>query len=197
MKDQQFWEAAEYLKGMFDYTFEMMPLLFALSKSTKCNTSEAAKLIQEGKDIIKEMPKESNESWKKSPERSRSKSPESPTSCKSKNGNFPLDLTVKTPYLSERKYIENLVESDKRKSSTGNIFRPYQLNSNSSEHKTHGAKDQNVICKTYNAVFENLYQVEKTFSQPFKKEIFQEIPYKFIQKSSTHISSDYLNSQIL
>jgi hypothetical protein len=45
----QFWEAAEHLQRETNYPYEMMPLLFALIKSTGGNSHEANKLIQEGR----------------------------------------------------------------------------------------------------------------------------------------------------
>jgi hypothetical protein len=49
----QFWEAAEILQRETNYPYEMMPLLFALIKSTGGNATEATKLIQEGRHYEK------------------------------------------------------------------------------------------------------------------------------------------------
>jgi hypothetical protein len=129
MKEANYWESAEYLKNTFDYTFEMMPLLFALSKSTKCNINEASKLIQEGKVIsnICEEHKESKANCLcgKSPKRSKSKSPEPPAIHS--NGNSPLDLSKRNIIFRKRILYENSSESDDCKKSS-EIFKPYSEN---------------------------------------------------------------------
>lgn len=48
LKDQ-YWEAAEKLQRDNNYPYEMMPLLYAIVKSTQGNTSESQKLIHEGR----------------------------------------------------------------------------------------------------------------------------------------------------
>lgn len=88
MKDQ-YWEAAEYLRGTNDYPYEMMPLLFALIKSTKGNTSEAHKLIQEGRSEYKlknKFVEERENRIKYSPARSVSKSPDTHVPSNRKDG---------------------------------------------------------------------------------------------------------------
>lgn len=89
LKDQV-WETAENLRVQNDYPFEVMPILFALSKATKCNQSEAFRLIQEGRfiyAIYKQSEKNDGNSPKYSPP--RSKSPDS-----NKDGRFKPKVLV-------------------------------------------------------------------------------------------------------
>lgn len=48
-KQDHHWEAAEQLQRQNNYPYEMMPLLYAITKSSKANLVEAQKLINEGK----------------------------------------------------------------------------------------------------------------------------------------------------
>lgn len=87
----------------------MMPLLWALCKATKCNIVEAEKLIQEGKDITAR-----NEGAKKKSKCSSVTSNKSevilhdpPARLSSNDGNFPLDLSVKTFCKSIKRRITN------------------------------------------------------------------------------------------
>lgn len=51
LKDQ-YWDAAAELQRENSYPYEMMPLLYAIIKSTKGNFIEAHRLIQEGRTAV-------------------------------------------------------------------------------------------------------------------------------------------------
>lgn len=53
-KDQYF-HAAEELQREYSYPYEMMPLLYAIIKSTRGNCIEAQRLIQEGNTAFPEI----------------------------------------------------------------------------------------------------------------------------------------------
>jgi hypothetical protein len=109
----------------------MMPLLFALSKSTKCNTNEAAKLIQEGINEKERLLKEASEykcRGDSSPKRSKSKSPE--PSTLPGNDYSPLDLSkTKNDSIGSLREcnFESKVDTTEYKKSSF-VFKPYLEN---------------------------------------------------------------------
>ena len=86
----------------------MMPLLWALCKATKCNISEAEKLIQEGK-VKSARNKEALEKKSKCSSISSNKSEvilqDPPARINTSDGNCPLDLSVKTLCKSVKRRI--------------------------------------------------------------------------------------------
>ena len=77
----------------------MMPLLWALCKATKCNINEAEKLIQEGKDKCarnKGAPEKKSKCSSVTSNKSEVILHDPPARLSVNDGNFPLDLSVKT-----------------------------------------------------------------------------------------------------
>lgn len=149
LKDQ-FWEAAEHLRGNNDYPYEMMPLLFALVKSTKGNANEAHKLIQEGRLEWNEESKRSKKSdencVRKHSPRSDSKSPESPI-----HGNDgkekPLDLRLGANLHLNQLNFGNLPHDFIESSGDRIPYKPYLENNCNS--KIHTESSQQKKCEKY------------------------------------------------
>jgi hypothetical protein len=140
----------------------MMPLLYALIKSTKGNATEGHKLIQEGRSIVKalEKLKENDDRIKKSPPRSESKSPGSPTPLSSNDGNDePLDLRCTFKQDLAQSKISNHEKTNCLKKieshsssccmeSTSQIalFKPYENKNDSSNQSSPNTQNYDQFC---------------------------------------------------
>lgn len=109
LKDH-YWEAAEILQRENNYPYEMMPLLYAIVKSTQGNSNEAQKLIHEGRIELQIF---------RPDQTARSKTSGSVSPLTNNTGNRILDLTLK-------KISNYRKEPSKRNLSKNQLHRPWK-----------------------------------------------------------------------
>lgn len=132
---------AEQLQRENNYPYEMMPLLFAIIKSTRGNFQEAHRLIQEGNNLTGARENESSE-------------PKSSESRYDEKGNETiLDLSTrsckeKEPNLEKNSQIESDLRIGKSKQKVIKLFRPFDGPRNSYETSENSFKNHSPLHRT-------------------------------------------------